>query len=73
MLAYIRRAVAAGVSCTLISHMLGEVLSATDRIVVMRDGKVVVADRTANFDRERLIGAMGGVEAHAPAGDRSAA
>ena len=67
LLAYIRRAVGAGVSCTLISHILGEVLSATDRIVVMRDGKVVVADQTSAFDRDRLIAAMGGVESHAPA------
>jgi len=66
LLAYIRRAVGEGVSCTLISHILGEVLSATDRIVVMRDGKVVVADQTGAFDRARLISAMGGVESHAP-------
>ncbi len=69
LLAYIRRVVAQGVSCTLISHILGEVLSATDRIVVMRDGKVVVADETGAFNRERLIAAMGGVEAHAPAAE----
>jgi ribose transport system ATP-binding protein len=67
LLAYIRRAVAQGVSCTLISHILGEVLSATDRVVVMRDGKVVVADATASFDRARLVAAMGGVEGHPPA------
>ena len=66
LLAYIRRAVAEGQSCALISHILGEVLTATDRIVVMRDGKVVVADTTRSFDRARLIGAMGGVEARAP-------
>jgi ribose transport system ATP-binding protein len=71
LLAYLRRAVAEGVSCTLISHILGEVLSATDRIVVMRDGKVVVADQTSAFDRARLISAMGGVEAHAPAAARA--
>ena len=65
LLAYIRRAVAEGVSCTLISHILGEVLSATDRIVVMRDGKVVVTDAAKAFDRPRLISAMGGVESPA--------
>ena len=41
-----------GMSCALISHILGEVLTATDRIVVMRDGKVVVADAAA-FVRSR--------------------
>ena len=44
LLAYVRRAVASGVSCVLISHILGEVLTTCDRIVVMRDGKVVAAD-----------------------------
>ena len=37
-------------SCILISHILGEVLRTCDRIVVMRDGKVVVADAARNFD-----------------------
>ncbi len=31
-------------SCILISHLLGEMLDNSDRIVVMRDGKVVAAD-----------------------------
>jgi len=65
LLAYIRRSVGAGLGCTLISHILDEVLRTCDRIAVMRDGKVVVADEAGAFDRERLIGAMGGVEAHA--------
>ena len=62
LLAYVRRGVAQGVSCTLISHILGEVLGNCDRIVVMRDGKVVAADAASAFDRKSLIGAMGGVE-----------
>lgn len=61
LLAYIRRVVGQGVSCVLISHILGEVLSTSDRIIVMRDGKVVAAGKSAAFDRDRLIGAMGGV------------
>ena len=72
LLAHIRRSVAGGLSCTLISHILGEVLNACDRIVVMRDGKVVVADAAASFDRARLIGAMGGVESRAPATEGAA-
>lgn len=66
LLNYIRRAVAGGTSCVIISHILGEVLSASDRIIVMRDGKVVVSDLAGKFTREKLIGAMGGVEGHAP-------
>ena len=56
-----------GVSCVLISHILGEVLATCDRIVVMRDGKVVAADAARNFDRAKLVGAMGGVEPEAAA------
>ncbi|WP_457150203.1 sugar ABC transporter ATP-binding protein [Mesorhizobium sp. P5_C1] len=63
LLAFVRRFVAGGKSCILISHVLGEVLRNADRIVVMRDGKVVVADAAGAFDRDRLVTAMGGAEA----------
>ena len=66
LLAHVRRSVASGTSCVLISHILGEVLSSCDRIVVMRDGKVVAADVSQNFDRAKLVGAMGGIEPEAP-------
>jgi ribose transport system ATP-binding protein len=59
LLAFVRRTVATGASCILISHLLNEVLDYSDRIVVMRDGKVVAADTAGAFDREKLVGAMG--------------
>jgi ribose transport system ATP-binding protein len=62
LLAFMRRAVAGGSSCVFISHILGEVLRHCDRIVVMRDGQVVAADRAEAFDRDRLVAAMGDVE-----------
>jgi ribose transport system ATP-binding protein len=65
LLAHVRRSVESGVSCVLISHILGEVLSACDRIVVMRDGRAVMADVARNFDRAKLVGAMGGIEPEA--------
>ena len=68
LIAYIRSATAAALSCVLISHILGEVLKACDRIAVMRDGKVVLEDEAGRFDRARLIGAMGGVKEKAAAG-----
>lgn len=67
LLAFVRRAVADGASCVLISHMLSEVLNHTDRIVVMRDGRVVANDSAQHFDRERLVHAMSGA-ASEPAG-----
>jgi ribose transport system ATP-binding protein len=66
LLAHVRRSVESGVSCVLISHILGEVLSACDRIVVMRDGKVVLTDVARNFNRAKLVGAMGGIEPESP-------
>ncbi len=61
LLAYVRRRQADGVATILISHLLGEILSAADRVVVMRDGKVV-ADRAAEgLSRDDLVGLMGHV------------
>ena len=59
LLAYIKTETARGTSIILISHLLGEVLSASHRIVVMKDGSVV-ADRLAKkFTRDSLVAAMG--------------
>ncbi|MBZ9994749.1 sugar ABC transporter ATP-binding protein [Mesorhizobium sp. BH1-1-4] len=63
LLAFVRRFVAGGKSCILISHVLGEVLRNADRIVVMRDGKMVASDAAGAFDRDRLVTVMGGAEA----------
>jgi ribose transport system ATP-binding protein len=63
LLDFVRRFVAGGKSCILISHLLGEVLGNADRIVVMRDGRVVTTDRADAFDRDGLIATMGGAAA----------
>ncbi|WP_336800940.1 sugar ABC transporter ATP-binding protein [Kaistia sp. MMO-174] len=68
LLAFVRRAVGQGISSILISHMLGEILSTCDRVVVMRDGKVVAADAAAAFDRDRLVATMGGAKHRDKAG-----
>ncbi len=60
LLAYVRDATRQGVSCVLISHLLGEILTASDAIVVMRDGAIVAQGEAASFDRARLISTMGG-------------
>jgi ribose transport system ATP-binding protein len=62
LLSFVRRVVAGGSSCILISHLLGEILENSDRIVVMRDGKVVAADSAGLFDRDRLVAVMGGAK-----------
>jgi ribose transport system ATP-binding protein len=59
LLSYVRRVIGQGASCILISHLLGEILEHSDRVVVMRDGKVVAADRASGFTRDKLVAAMG--------------
>ncbi len=49
-----------GVSIVFISHALEEALQLSDRITVMRDGRHVVTDDTAAFDREKIVRAMVG-------------
>lgn len=61
LLGFVRRAVAGGASAILISHLLGEILGTADRVVVMRDGKVVDARPARDFTHNSLVGAMGSV------------
>ncbi|MGJ8534205.1 MAG: sugar ABC transporter ATP-binding protein [Alphaproteobacteria bacterium] len=61
LLTFVKKFTAQGGSVILISHMLREVLSTSDRIVVMRDGTMVADDATENFDRDRLVREMGSV------------
>ncbi len=68
LFAFLRRSVADGISAILISHMLGEIISTSDRVVVMRDGQIVTSGPTAQFDRDKLVAAMGGAEGHAAPG-----
>ena len=49
-----------GVSVIFISHALEEALLVSDRITILRDGKHVITDIAANFDRERIVQAMVG-------------
>jgi ribose transport system ATP-binding protein len=67
LLDFVRRALTQGVSCILISHLLGEILKFADRIAVMRDGKVVAAGPAETYDRSRLMATMGSAHtAHTP-------
>jgi simple sugar transport system ATP-binding protein len=49
-----------GVSIVFISHALEEALLLADRITVLRDGKHVVTDDVAKFDRAAIVQAMVG-------------
>jgi D-xylose transport system ATP-binding protein len=51
-----------GVSSIYISHRLEEVFAVADRITVLRDGRAVATERTANWTPGRVIAAMVGRE-----------
>ncbi|WP_252192827.1 sugar ABC transporter ATP-binding protein [Rhizobium sp. CSW-27] len=61
LMAHVRRYVAGGGSVLLISHILGEILSTSTRIVVMKDGKVVANRPVSGFSGKSLVEAMGSV------------
>ena len=61
LLTHLRGFVAQGGACILISHLLEEILQSSDRIVVMRDGGVVEDRAAGEFDRSKLVEAMGSV------------
>ncbi|MBB2708667.1 sugar ABC transporter ATP-binding protein (plasmid) [Rhizobium sophoriradicis] len=69
MLDHVRRFVAAGGSVILISHILHEILETADRIIVMKDGRVVAERPAREFDHHGLVKAMGTV-AKEETGDR---
>jgi ribose transport system ATP-binding protein len=55
-----RRLAEKGVAFIYISHRLDEVFRITDRVTVMKDGRVVATERTADMDPERLVRLMVG-------------
>ncbi len=67
LLDHIKRIKNDSVSCIYISHLLDEVVSCTDRVVVMKDGRIAGELKGAETKRERLIELMGGAKAEAEA------
>ena len=66
LFATLRKAVAMGLSIVFISHKLHEVIDISDRVVVLRHGRVVAEMATADTDRHVLAAAMVGSEISAP-------
>ncbi len=62
LLAYVKSATQQGTSVILISHILAEVLDASDRIVVMKDARIVADRMRGGFTRSSLVAAMGSEE-----------
>jgi ribose transport system ATP-binding protein len=59
LLAHVKRATASGIGVILISHLLGDILGHSDRIIVMKDAKVAAERAGTGFTRESLVRAMG--------------
>jgi ribose transport system ATP-binding protein len=59
LLSFVRAFGTAGGSTVLISHLLREILSTAQRVVVMRDGRVVAQRPADAFTRDGLVAAMG--------------
>ena len=55
-----RRLAERGVAFIYISHRLNEVFRITDRVTVMKDGRVIATERTAEMDPDRLVRLMVG-------------
>lgn len=65
LLDYVKAETARGTSIILISHLLGEILAASNRIIVMKDGQIVANRPVSQFTRDSLVAAMGS-EVHKP-------
>lgn len=61
LLDHVRRFVAQGGAVIIISHILSEILAVSDRVVVMKDGKVVADRMAGDLDEAGLVRAMGSV------------
>ncbi|MDZ4134989.1 MAG: ATP-binding cassette domain-containing protein, partial [Paracoccaceae bacterium] len=59
LLAHVRDFVAAGGAVILISHILDEILETSDRIIVMKDGRIVAERPARAFTASGLVEAMG--------------
>lgn len=62
LLDYVKREAQNGISTILISHILGEILATADRVVVMKDGRIVGDRPRGGFTRQSLVEAMGSEE-----------
>ena len=67
LFATLRKLVAEGLSIIFISHKLNEVMAISDRVVVLRAGKVAGERRTAETDRKDLAALMVGQDLVSPA------
>ncbi|MEZ0466520.1 ABC transporter ATP-binding protein [Phaeobacter sp. SYSU ZJ3003] len=66
LFATLREAIASGLSVIFISHKLHEVMAISDRVLVLRHGRLVAERATADTNGEELAALMVGAEVSAP-------
>ncbi|MBB2943850.1 putative multiple sugar transport system ATP-binding protein [Actinoplanes lutulentus] len=49
-----------GITCVIISHKLNEVMSISDRVTILRDGKTIWTQETAELTEDKVISGMVG-------------
>jgi putative multiple sugar transport system ATP-binding protein len=49
-----------GITCVIISHKLNEVMSISDRVTILRDGKTIWTAETADLTEDKIISGMVG-------------
>ncbi|BAL90441.1 putative ABC transporter ATP-binding protein [Actinoplanes missouriensis 431] len=49
-----------GITCVIISHKLNEVMSISDRVTILRDGKTIWTEETADLTEDKIISGMVG-------------
>ncbi|HZQ64602.1 MAG TPA: sugar ABC transporter ATP-binding protein [Gaiellaceae bacterium] len=55
-----RRLAQTGIAVIYISHLLDEIVAITDRVTVLRDGRVTLQARTSEIDHDALVQAIAG-------------
>ena len=58
----VRRVAASGAGVVFISHRLDEVLALADRVVVLRNGRVVAQEATSSLDHDTMVSLIAGRE-----------
>ena len=62
LLSFLHKANLGGVASVFISHILPEVLSAAERVVVMREGRIVLDGRASELTRRIIVRSMGAAD-----------
>ena len=60
---FIRRIKEKGISVIFITHRMDEIFEVSDRVIVLKDGKVSLEEDACKLDRDKIISAMVGREA----------